>query len=186
MLYDLPPWRTVYKQFEAWRQDGTWDRLMDGLRRAVRQPKRAAEPTAGVIDTQSVRTGAKRGAVTATMQASKWLAESDLLSWTPKAWLCRCRPPRSRTRLARARYWPRPKPGPPDLQLVWGDGRYQGPLVAQASRQAGRNMASVSYTGAWVKDYGRIGTDIGVFVTTERKITLCGLVLLLHAEKNQL
>ena len=51
---------------------------MDGLRRAVRQPKRAAEPTAGAIDTQSVRTGAKRGAVTATMRASKWLAESDI------------------------------------------------------------------------------------------------------------
>lgn len=68
---DLPPWRTVYKQFEAWREDGTWYRLLDGLRRAVRQPQRAAEPTAGAIDTQSVRTGAKRGAVTATMPASK-------------------------------------------------------------------------------------------------------------------
>ena len=69
--HDLPPWRTVYKQFEAWREDGTWDRLLDGLRRAVRQPNRAAEPTAGAIDTQSVRTGGKRGAVTATMPASK-------------------------------------------------------------------------------------------------------------------
>ena len=75
--HDLPPWRTVYKQFEAWREDGTWDRLMDGLRRAVRQPKRAAEPTAGALDTQSVRTGATRGVVTATMRASQWLAESD-------------------------------------------------------------------------------------------------------------
>ncbi|WP_226163652.1 transposase, partial [Hymenobacter terricola] len=69
--HDLPPWRTVYKQFEAWREDGTWDRLMDGLRRSVRQPQRAAEPTAGAIDTPSVRTGAKRGAVTATMRANK-------------------------------------------------------------------------------------------------------------------
>jgi transposase len=69
--HDLPPWRTVYKQFEAWREDGTWDRLLDELRRAVRQPRRAAEPTAGSIDTQSVRTGAKRGAVTGTIRASK-------------------------------------------------------------------------------------------------------------------
>ena len=69
--HELPPWRTVYKQFEAWREDGTWDRLMDGLRRAVRQLQRAAEPTAGAIDTQSVRTGAKMGAVTGTMPASK-------------------------------------------------------------------------------------------------------------------
>lgn len=70
--HDLPPYRTVYKQFEAWREDGTWDRMMDGLRQNVRQASgRAAEPTAGSIDTQSVRTGAKRGAVTATMRASK-------------------------------------------------------------------------------------------------------------------
>ena len=71
--HELPPWRTVYKQFEAWREDGTWDRLLDGLRRAVRQPQRAAEPTAGAIDTQSVRTGAKRGLLRVRCrQASSW------------------------------------------------------------------------------------------------------------------
>jgi transposase len=69
--HELPPWRRVYQQFEAWREDGTWDRLLDGLRRAVRQPPRAAEPTAGAIDTQSVRTGGTRGAATATTRASQ-------------------------------------------------------------------------------------------------------------------
>lgn len=34
--HDLPPWRTVYKQLEAWREDGTWDRLLHGLRPQVR------------------------------------------------------------------------------------------------------------------------------------------------------
>ena len=76
--HDLPPWRTVYKQFEAWRADGTWDRLRTGLRQQVRQLTREAEPTAGAIDSQSVRTGSKRGAVTATMRVSKWLAVSAL------------------------------------------------------------------------------------------------------------
>ena len=69
--HDLPPWRTVYKQFDAWREDGTWDKLLDGLRRQVRQLTREPEPTAGAIDSQSVRTGGKRGAATATMQVSK-------------------------------------------------------------------------------------------------------------------
>lgn len=69
--HDLPAWRTVYKQFEAWREGGTWDRLLHGLRPQVRQLTREAAPTAGAIDSQSVRTGSKRGAVTATMQASK-------------------------------------------------------------------------------------------------------------------
>lgn len=67
----LPPWRTVYKQFEAWRADGTWDKLRHGLRQQVRQLSREAEPTAGAIDSQSVRTGSKKGAATATMPASK-------------------------------------------------------------------------------------------------------------------
>jgi putative transposase len=69
--HNLPPWRTVYKQVEAWRADGTWDELLQGLRRQVRQLSREADPTAGAIDSQSVRTGAKRGAVTATTLASK-------------------------------------------------------------------------------------------------------------------
>ena len=69
--HDLPPWRTVYKQFEAWREDGTWDRLLTGLRQELRQLTRELEPTAGAIDSQSVRTGSKRGAVTATTRASK-------------------------------------------------------------------------------------------------------------------
>jgi len=69
--HDLPPWRTVYKQFEAWREDGTWDALLHGLRQRVRQRSREPEPTAGAIDSQSARTGSKRGAVTATTQAGK-------------------------------------------------------------------------------------------------------------------
>lgn len=71
--HDLPPWRTVYKQFEAWREDGTWDRLLHGLRQQVRQLTREPEPTAGAIDSQSVRTGSKRGAVMATTrETSSW------------------------------------------------------------------------------------------------------------------
>jgi transposase len=77
--HDFPPYRTVYKQFEAWREDGTWDQLLAGWRGQVRQAAgRNPEPTAGVIDTQSVRTGGKRGAVTATTPANKWLGVSDM------------------------------------------------------------------------------------------------------------
>jgi putative transposase len=53
---DYPPWRTVYGYFAAWRDDGTLARLHDGLRARVRAAAgRAAEPTAAVIDSQSVR-----------------------------------------------------------------------------------------------------------------------------------
>jgi putative transposase len=70
--HDFPLWSTVYKQFEDWREDGLWDRLLDALRRQVRVAQgRSPEPTAGAIDTQSVPTSGKRGAVTGTMRASK-------------------------------------------------------------------------------------------------------------------
>ena len=77
--HDLPPWSTVYKQFEKWRDAGIWDRLLEGLRQAVRRAAgREPEPTAGAIDTQSVQTSGKRGAVSNMMPASKCLAVSDI------------------------------------------------------------------------------------------------------------
>jgi putative transposase len=53
---DFPPWQTVYGYFAAWRDDGTLTRLHDVLRELVRASAgRNAEPTAAVIDSQSVR-----------------------------------------------------------------------------------------------------------------------------------
>ena len=70
--HDLPPWSTVYKRFKTWRDDGIWDRLLEGLRRAVRVAAgRDPEPTAGAMDTQSIQTGGKRGAVSGTMPKIK-------------------------------------------------------------------------------------------------------------------
>ncbi|MCA1698475.1 MAG: IS5 family transposase [Actinobacteria bacterium] len=54
---DLPPWQTVYGYFRDWRADGTLDRLHDALREQVRtkQEKRNPEPSAGIVDSQSVK-----------------------------------------------------------------------------------------------------------------------------------
>ena len=53
---DFPPWQTVYGYFAAWRDDGTLARLHGELRAQVRAAAgRNAEPTAAVIDSQSVR-----------------------------------------------------------------------------------------------------------------------------------
>ena len=52
----FPPWRTVYGYFAAWRDDGTLARLHDALRAQVRASAgRDPEPSAAVIDSQSVR-----------------------------------------------------------------------------------------------------------------------------------
>jgi transposase len=53
---DFPPWRTVYGYFARWRDDGTLTRLHGELRSQARAAAgRASEPTAAVIDSQSIR-----------------------------------------------------------------------------------------------------------------------------------
>jgi len=53
---DLPHWNTAFWYFRRWQQDGTWDKVEDALRRAVRLAAgRQAEPSAGVADSQTVR-----------------------------------------------------------------------------------------------------------------------------------
>ena len=65
--HDYPPWQTVYHYFRMWRLDGTWERLNDELRQLVRERAgRNAQPTAAILDSQSVKTTEKGGLV-ATM-----------------------------------------------------------------------------------------------------------------------
>lgn len=52
----FPPWPTVYGYFAAWRDDGTLTAVHDALRAQVRAAAgRDTEPTAAIIDSQSVR-----------------------------------------------------------------------------------------------------------------------------------
>ncbi|MGX4656877.1 IS5 family transposase [Micromonospora sp. SCSIO 07396] len=53
---DFPPWQTAYSHFQRWNRRGVTDRILTELREQVRLAHdRAAEPTAGIIDSQSVR-----------------------------------------------------------------------------------------------------------------------------------
>ena len=59
---DFPPHQTVYHYFWTWRRAGVWERMHDTLRGDVREAAgRTREPSAGIIDSQTVKTHRKRG-----------------------------------------------------------------------------------------------------------------------------
>jgi putative transposase len=63
--HDLLPKSTVWDYFVAWQQDGTWQKILDALRGRIRtEAAREETPSAGCIDTQSIKTtemGGERG-----------------------------------------------------------------------------------------------------------------------------
>ena len=75
---DFGPWSSVYHYFRLFRDDGTWERVHATLRgRVRRQAGKRPTPSAGVIDSQSVKTDAPSKTVaTATTRERKPLAAS--------------------------------------------------------------------------------------------------------------
>jgi putative transposase len=68
---EYPKWQSVYTYFRNWRDDGTWQRIHDSLRaKARRRPGRHKQPTAGSLDSQTVKTGVTPNASVALMVAN--------------------------------------------------------------------------------------------------------------------
>lgn len=89
MPHDLPHWKTVYHYFRLWRKDGTLERLHHRLRERVRlKMGREAQPSAAILDSQSVKTGEKGGSE-ATTEPRRSRAASVTCWWTHKGWCSR-------------------------------------------------------------------------------------------------
>jgi len=60
--HEFPVWQTVYGYYSYWKKDKTWQRIHNTLRAKVRQKAgRHKHPTAGSIDSQSVKATALAG-----------------------------------------------------------------------------------------------------------------------------
>jgi putative transposase len=140
MPHDLPDWQLVYHYFAQWKKDGTLKQLNDALRRKVRKKAgRNEEPTAAILDSQSVKTvreaetkgydagkkvkGGKRHLLVDTMGLLlvSWITTADVQDRDAAA--------QAVLPLAAEQY--------PTLKKIWVDGGYTGEQVRTAAKESG-------------------------------------------------
>jgi putative transposase len=90
---DFPPWRVVYYWFRKWRIEGTFEHLNAELRERLGELSgRNAQPSAGIVDSQSAKTTGVGGEQRGYDGGKKVRGILSVISlWTPKAWSSKSR-----------------------------------------------------------------------------------------------
>jgi putative transposase len=148
--HDLPAWGTVYFYFRTWRNEGVWDKALEALRKRMRQRQgRDEEPSAAVIDSQSIKTSAVRGPEKGVDMGKKvWGrkrhalvdVEGNLMGVKVTA--------ASDSDLAGGKKLLEPmKERFPRMKLIWGDSHYGGSLISWVKEQLGWEVEVVQGLG---------------------------------------
>jgi transposase len=76
--HDFPPWTTVSNYFRKWQRKGILGEIQQALRSRLREQQgRNPNPSAAIIDSQSVKTTQKRGKCMVMTEENKLKVVSD-------------------------------------------------------------------------------------------------------------
>ncbi len=137
--HDFPDWQSVYSYFRQWKKDGTLQLIHDVLRGKVRkQAGRSPQPTAGVLDSQSVKSDVQaesRGYdANKKVKGRKRHLLVDMLGLVLVAFVSTAE---VQDRDAAAAVLPLAAEQFPNLVKAWADAAYEGPRVERLAQQTG-------------------------------------------------
>lgn len=150
MPHDLPAWGTVYYYFRTWRIAGIWDQALEALRKQMRAAGgRDEEPSAAVIDSQSIKTSAVRGSEKGYDAGKKiWGRKRHLLVDTQGNLMDVKVTGADDSDLGGGKKLLEPlKERFPRMQVLWGDSHYGGQMVEWVKGHLGWTVQTVRRLG---------------------------------------